>query len=161
MSLFSLMPFAGPSIGPIISGFISVSGTSWRWVFWILTIFAGVCLVVILFLIPETYAPKILQQKAIRLRKETGEQRWYAPLERQDTSFRARLETILLKPFIMLALEPMLMAVTLYMSFVYGVVYLLFEAFPFVFQQNHGFNAGENGLAFLAFFLGGFTAVIL
>lgn len=27
----------------------------------------------------------------------------------------------------------MLLAVTLYMSFVYGLVYLLFEAFPFVF----------------------------
>ena len=27
MSIFSLAPFAGPSIGPIVSGFISVSGT--------------------------------------------------------------------------------------------------------------------------------------
>lgn len=161
MSLYSLMPFAGPSIGPIVSGFISVSGTSWRWVFWILTIFAGLCFVATLLWIPETYAPKILQQKAVRLRKETGEQRWYAPLERQDTSFKARLEGILLKPFIVLAREPMLMALTTYMSFVYGVVYLLFEAFPFVFQQVHGFNAGENGLAFLAFSLGGFIAVIM
>ena len=33
----------------------------------------------------------------------------------------------------MLVQEPMLLAVTLYMSFVYGLVYLLFEAFPFVF----------------------------
>ncbi len=27
MSIFSLAPFAGPSIGPIVSGFISVTGT--------------------------------------------------------------------------------------------------------------------------------------
>jgi hypothetical protein len=32
----------------------------------------------------------------------------------------------------------MLLAITLYMSFVYGVVYLLFEAYPFVFQQVRG-----------------------
>lgn len=61
----------------------------------------------------------------------------------------------------MLALEPMLLAVTLYMSFVYGLVYLLFEAFPFVFVINHGFNEGENGLAFIAFFLGGALCVLV
>ena len=55
----------------------------------------------------------------------------------------------------------MLLAVTLYMSFVYGLVYLLFEAYPFVFIINHGFNTGEEGLAFLGFFLGGLTSVIL
>lgn len=55
----------------------------------------------------------------------------------------------------------MLLAVTLYMSFVYGVVYLLFEAYPFVFVYNHGFNSGENGLAFLGFFTGGLLCVIL
>lgn len=57
-------------------------------------------------------------------------------VERTETNFKQRLNDILLKPFIMLALEPMLLAVTLYMSFVYGLVYLLFEAFPFVFIIN-------------------------
>jgi hypothetical protein len=55
----------------------------------------------------------------------------------------------------------MLQAITLYMSFVYGLVYLLFEAYPFVFVINHGFNSGENGLTFLGFFSGGALAVIL
>ncbi len=58
------------------------------------------------------------------------------------------------------ALEPMLLAVTIYMSFCYGVAYLLFEAYPFVFIKNHGFNSGEEGLAFLGFFGGGCIAVI-
>ena len=55
----------------------------------------------------------------------------------------------------------MLLSVTLYMSFIYGVVYLLFEAFPFVFEKNHGFNTGEEGLAFLGFFFGGCLCVLL
>ncbi|WVQ72033.1 hypothetical protein IAR50_001577 [Cryptococcus sp. DSM 104548] len=160
MSIFSLAPFMGPSIGPIVSGFIQVSGTNWRWVFWILTLFAGFCLSVIVFCVPETYAPKILAQKAARMRKETGDDRYYAPLERADASIKARVHDILLKPVLILALEPMLQAVTMYMSFVYGVVYLLFEAYPFVFEQNHGFNAGEEGLAFLGFLGGGVAAVI-
>nr|ODN86187.1 polyamine transporter 1 [Cryptococcus depauperatus CBS 7841] len=161
MSLFSLAPFAGPSLGPIVAGFIQVSGTNWRWVYWITTIFAGFCLAVIVILIPETYAPKILAIKAKKLRKETKEDRWYAPLERQDSSWKARFNDIVCKPFIILALEPMLQAVTLYMSFVYGVVYLLFEAYPFVFVKNHGFNTGEEGLTFLGFFVGGVLCVVL
>ncbi|WVQ95147.1 hypothetical protein IAU59_002241 [Kwoniella sp. CBS 9459] len=160
MSIFALAPFAGPSIGPIVAGAIQVTGTSWRWMYWILTIFAGFCLAVIVFFVPETYAPKILANKAKKLRKDTQEQRWYAPLERADKSWRARVNDILFKPFVILALEPMLMAVTLYMSFVYGVVYLLFEAYPFVFVYNHGFNNLQEGLAFLGFFTGGFLCVV-
>jgi hypothetical protein len=36
-----------------------------------------------------------------------------------------------------------------------------FEAFPFVFVENHGFNVGENGLCFLGFFMGGVICVLL
>ncbi|WVF67479.1 hypothetical protein IAT40_002235 [Kwoniella sp. CBS 6097] len=160
MSIFSLAPFAGPSIGPIVSGAIQVTGTNWRWMYWILTIFAGFCLAVIVVFVPETYAPKILATKAKKMRKDTQEQRWYAPLERADKTWKARVNDILFKPFVILALEPMLMAVTLYMSFVYGVVYLLFEAYPFVFVINHGFNNLQEGLAFLGFFTGGFLCVV-
>ena len=42
LALFTLAPFAGPSLGPTVSGFMAVSGVSWRWVFWVQTIFAGV-----------------------------------------------------------------------------------------------------------------------
>jgi len=47
--------------------------------YWILAIFAGVCLVVIVFGVPETYAPQILVKRAKKIRKETGENQWYAP----------------------------------------------------------------------------------
>jgi MFS family permease len=86
MSIFSLAPFAGPSIGPIVAGYISVTGTNWRWDFWVLTIFAGFCLAVILFCVPETYAPILLAKKAKKMRKETGEERWYAPSRFQSPS---------------------------------------------------------------------------
>ncbi|KAL1405775.1 hypothetical protein Q8F55_007448 [Vanrija albida] len=160
MALFGLAPFAGPSLGPIISGFIEVTGTNWRWIYWILTIFAGVCFLFIIFTLPETYAPIILAKKAARLRKETGDDRWYAPIERQEVTIKERVNDILFKPFIMLAQEPILLLITIYMAFVYGVVYLLFEAFPFVFIKVHHFNTGENGLAFLGFFTGGALCTI-
>ena len=41
MLLFAVSPFAGPALGPVVSGWISVSGASWRWIFWVLTMFVS------------------------------------------------------------------------------------------------------------------------
>lgn len=56
MAIFALAPFAGPAIGPIVGGYMQVAGVGWRWLFWVLTIFTGVCWVLIYFTLPETYA---------------------------------------------------------------------------------------------------------
>ena len=40
-----------------------MSFLGWRWVFWIMMIFAGTCTVLALILLPETYAPVLLQWK--------------------------------------------------------------------------------------------------
>ncbi|KAK4056904.1 hypothetical protein OIO90_002154 [Microbotryomycetes sp. JL221] len=163
LAIFALMPFAGPAIAPIISGYLEFAGVSWRWIFWILTIFAGVCFVGIVFLLPETYVPYLLYKEAKRLRKETGDNRWHAQLE--TTAGRETPKDVLkrtvLKPFIIIVQEPMLLVITLYMSFVYGIVYLLFEAVPIIFIQQHGFNSGESGLVFLALLGGGVIAVMI
>lgn len=78
------------------------------------------CLALIVFTLRETYAPVILKKKAQRLRKETGDERWYAPIEALQISIGKRAEGILLKPWKVLFREPMLLAITVYMSFVYG-----------------------------------------
>ncbi|KII93810.1 hypothetical protein PLICRDRAFT_101527 [Plicaturopsis crispa FD-325 SS-3] len=159
LAIFTLAPFAGPALGPTVAGFISVRGVSWRWLYWVLAIFAGVCWLLIVFTLPETYAPTILVTKAKRLRKETGDDRYYAPMERIKVSWRKRVSNILLRPFRILFREAMLLAITIYMSFVYGCIYLLFEAFPIVFAEGHGFNAGISGLTFVPIAVGGALAV--
>ncbi|KAI0808175.1 MFS general substrate transporter [Fomes fomentarius] len=161
LALFTLAPFAGPTLGPIVSGFIQTSGASWRWVFWVLTIFAGVCLIVTVLTLPETYVPVLLVRKAKRLRKETGDDRYWAPLERNTMSKGARIAHVLGRPFAILVQEPMLIAITLYMSFIYGCIYLLFEAYPIVFTEGHHFSAGITGLTFLPIFCGACFAVII
>ena len=55
LGFFTLAPFAGPSLGPTVSGFMAVSGVSWRWVYWLLTLFAGTCTILMFFTLPETY----------------------------------------------------------------------------------------------------------
>lgn len=62
-------------------------------------------------------SPILLVKKARRLRKETGDNRYHAPLEDegQMTIFR-RLRHIMARCFIVFVQEPMLIAVTIYMS---------------------------------------------
>lgn len=62
------------------------------------------------------HSPVLLVRKAQKLRKTTGDERYYAPLETKKMSFGKRLESILGKPFVLLFREPMLIAVTVYMS---------------------------------------------
>jgi len=159
-AVFTLAPFAGPALGPIVAGFMSVAGLSWRWIFWVMSIFAGVCFLQILFTVPETYTPILLVEKAKQLRKETGDPGYYAPLEKlPKKSIGKRVELILAKPFVILFNEPMLIAMVIYMSFVYGCLYISFEAYPIVFTEGHHFNAGITGLMFLPLLVGVFFAV--
>ena len=53
---------------------------------------------------------------AQRMRKETGDNRYYAPIERKHITMSQRSQNILKKPFEILFSEPMLIAITLYQS---------------------------------------------
>ncbi|TFY78879.1 hypothetical protein EWM64_g5132 [Hericium alpestre] len=154
MVLFAVSPFAGPAVGPTVAGWIITAGVSWRWIYWVLTIFSGVCFILVIFTMPETYGPAILVAKAKKLRKDTGDDRWYAPLEANTVPFAQRVENVLSKPFKIMFSEPMLLAITIYMSFLYGCLYLLFEAYPIVFTQGHHMSAGITGLMFLPLSIG-------
>jgi DHA1 family multidrug resistance protein-like MFS transporter len=101
------------------------SSASWRWVFWVMMIFAGVCTVIMIVFMPETYSPIILQKKVNRLRKENpvGSKDLYAEHEKQDWSFKGIISRTLFRPAKMLALEPILLLITIYTAVVYGLLY--------------------------------------
>lgn len=106
LSFFSIAPFAGPAIGPIVSGAIQVRMASWRYVYWTCMAFSGVCLLLVIFTVRETYAPTILTRKAKRIRKETGQDFYKSPLELTPLDPKHLLHDTLLFPFVMLFQEP-------------------------------------------------------
>ena len=101
------------------------SSVSWRWVFWMMMLFAGVCTVIAIVLLPETYAPVILLAKKKKLSKEdpVGSKDLYSEYEKQDWSTKAIINRTLLRPFHMLVLEPILLLITIYFSIVYGLLF--------------------------------------
>ena len=101
------------------------SSLSWRWVYWVMTIFAGACTIVAIITLPETYAPVLLVKRAQKMRKEdpVGCKDLYAQHEKQDWSVMGVLDRTLFRPFKMLSVEPILVLVTVYLSIVYGLLY--------------------------------------
>ena len=153
MLIYTASPFIGPSVGPLIGGFIN-QYTSWRWTFYVLLIWAGATFGAIAFFVPETYHPVLLRNKARKLRKATGEERWKAPMEKTNKSIPKTIAYSLLRPFQLLLLEPMCTNLCLFSAILLGILYLFFGAFPVVFQGNHGFNLSQTGLAFLGILVG-------
>ena len=113
----------------------------------------------IIVVIPETYHPVLLRRKAIQLRKETGDERWRAPIEEMDQSITQTILRSVYRPFQLLTLEPMCLNLCLFSAILLGVLYLFFGAFEIVFEDNHGFNLWQVGLTFTGLLVGIIIAV--
>ena len=113
---------------------------------------------VVVFFIQETYSPAILRSKARKVRKDTGEQRWWSRYDSKE-SFVKLLKINLSRPFIMAFTEPICMFWDLYVAIVYGILYLCFVAYPIVFSKIRGWSIGISGLAFVGIGVGSFTTI--
>ncbi|KAF2269604.1 MFS general substrate transporter [Lojkania enalia] len=153
MMIYTAAPFVGPEIGPLIGGFI-VENTTWRWCFYVLIIWAGLMLALIFLFVPETYHPVLLRNKAIRLRRVTGNPEWIAPIEKMSRSIAKTVLWSCIRPFQLLFFEPMCLNLCILSAILLGILYLFFGAFAEVFQNNHGFTISQLGCTFLGLFVG-------
>ena len=105
---------------------------SWRWTFWLSLIYAGIIFLVILFLIliPEMYTKALLEAKA---RQETGNPDVYATHEKTKPTVYQLDKVSLCRPWGMF-LEPIVLLFSIYVAILYGILYLLFVAFPIIFE---------------------------
>ncbi|KAF5247333.1 hypothetical protein FANTH_6424 [Fusarium anthophilum] len=152
MALFAIGPLIGPVVGPIVGGFVS-ENVGWRWTFRILLILSGVVAIVTLALMKETNYTVILQKKALRMRKQTGNDKLVAKLSRDETPSQM-LARAIVRPLKLLILSPIVLLVSLYGGILFGLIFLLFTTFPSVFQDVYGFNPGVAGLAYLGLGIG-------
>lgn len=159
MALFAAAPFLGPVLGPVIGGFLGMT-EGWRWVMGFLAIFSGALWIVGSLLVPETYAPVILRKRALQLSKTTGKH-YVSSIDHQrgKITLGDAMKTALLRPWVLLFKEPIVLLLSIYMAIIYGTLYMLFAAFPIVYQQNRGWNQGIGGLSFLGIMVGMLFAI--
>lgn len=153
MAAFSAAPFIGPAIGPLVGGF-TADHLGWRWLYWLQLILSGFMYILITFTVPETYAPKILARRAKKMRKESGDDKYVSETDLETRPLSERAKIFLLRPFQLLFLEPIVLLISLYMSVLYGLLYMFFVAFPIVYQEGKGWSASDTGLMFIPIAVG-------
>ncbi|KOS19634.1 putative transporter [Escovopsis weberi] len=160
ITLYSLATFTGPLCAPFIGGFIVESSLGWRWVEYLPSILGWIAFGLNLFLLEETYPPAILVGKAAELRRRTKNWGIHAKQEEIEIDIVELITKNFSRPLRLLFTEPVILLLSIYISFVYGLLYLFLTAYQLVFVGQHGFNLGESGLTEIGLIIGQVLAAI-
>ena len=142
MALYMAITTCAPLFGIMISGFSSE--ISWRWPFWVAGMVAAPGLPLVLTL-PETFAP-VLHNKDVQKRIKRGENQSQGDLA-QLHPFDVR--KIFLRPFTLLVTEPILLFTSLYLALAYALFFLMFQAYPIIFQGMSNIIRERSAVSFL------------
>ncbi|EAW14952.1 MFS transporter [Aspergillus clavatus NRRL 1] len=146
IAMFSSMVFLGPLLAPFIGGFINMSYLGWRWTAYIPAFMGFAALLLNFCFLQESYPPVILVEKAAELRRRTRNWGIHAKQEEIEVDLRELLVNNFSRPLRLLVREPLILAVTLYLSFIYGLLYCFLTAYTLVYQGVYHMNAGVGGL---------------
>lgn len=120
----------------------------------------GVCTIAHFFFCRETYSPVLLDRKTKKLRKETGNPDLRSAQDSGLTD-KERIRRAMIRPFKMLLLSPIILLMSIYAAFVYGILYLLYTTFTFVFMEYYGFSSSNVGLTYIGSGIGMFLGMFL
>ena len=154
-AIFGMGPLFGPVIGPTIGGFIA-ERAGWRWIFWVLLMASAVTTVAIEIFNAETNHRVLIKRKTLRLRAELNRPELRSCYE--DTAHphspSAVLRNGLLRPLKLLCCSPIVSLMSLYLSVVYGLLYLLFTTVASVFVTTYSWAPDISGLVFISLGIG-------
>lgn len=159
-------------LGPVVFGYLAqIKG--FRYVSWAMFAMSGVFAVILPFVLDETRGSVLLSRKAAKLRKATGDDRYQSKADYERASLVEMFRTSLGRPVRMLLTEPVLVAITLWISFTWAVlcesnalhlsektmltltaIDLFLVSIPYVYGRVYHFSTGEAGLVYITQFLG-------
>ncbi|KAJ9602966.1 hypothetical protein H2200_012746 [Cladophialophora chaetospira] len=152
-AFFLMAPNLGPSLGQVIGGFVQEK-KGWRWLEWV-CVFAAVLTYAWAIMMRETYKKAILRT----LEKAHPESNAVGPRTALRASYIIRalrnwIVTYLGRPLNMLATEPVVLFLSLYVALNFGILYNFFPSVPWSLARAYGFTESQSGLAFFAFATG-------
>ncbi|KAF1943282.1 MFS general substrate transporter [Clathrospora elynae] len=162
VAIYSLGILFGPIIGPICGGFIA-QRAGWRWDMWVVLI-VGCLLTSALFIFNrETYPAVLLKRKTEHLRKELNRPELQNVITYEKDAVALSpfniLKNGITRPLKMLTKSPIVLLCSLYMAFLFGLLYLLFTTITPVFIKTYGWSPELTGLAYLGIGIGNFIGI--
>ncbi|KAF2230842.1 MFS general substrate transporter [Viridothelium virens] len=158
VSIWAVGTVVGPMVGPIIGGYVT-AGLGWRWLFWSISIAIAIVTIIAFGVLRETYAPVLMEKKADRLRRETGNPNYRSRLASGVSTKNLFIRSIV-RPLKMLFFCPIVTFMCVYIAILYGIIYLFFATFPIVFKEVYGFSTSASGLVFIACGIGTLSGLI-
>ncbi|KAF2733212.1 MFS general substrate transporter [Polyplosphaeria fusca] len=163
MAMYSLGILFGPVLGPICGGFIA-QRAGWRWDFWVVFIAATLLTIGIIIFNRETNPVVIMEWKTARLRSELNrpELRNIYTHERDPKTMTRRyvLSRGMYRPLKLLFTSPIVFFLSLYVAFIFGLLFLLFTTITQVYISTYGWAPEMCGLAYLGVGIGFFCGII-
>ncbi|CZT18455.1 related to multidrug efflux pump [Ramularia collo-cygni] len=149
---FALAPLLGPTIAPIVTGWLTQE-LGWRWDDWFTLIISGAAYLMAMAFLPETFQPIILSYKAQMLREMTGDATYRAEFD-ESTNLSQRLAENFRRIARFTFRESTTVLFGLYLTFLYLLIYGFLEGFDYIFTKTYTFNIGQRYTAFAAVAVG-------
>ncbi|KAJ5791827.1 uncharacterized protein N7518_008838 [Penicillium psychrosexuale] len=126
-AIATFVPLLGPAIGPILGGIITTK-IGWRWLFWVVSIFDAALVIYAIFFFPESYHRLLLHRKAIKLQKETSRPS-HTKTDVHNQPLARKLCYSLARPCWMLATQPTIQIMAIFLAYNYGVLFFVLTSF--------------------------------
>lgn len=147
---WSLGIIASPYVGPMVASFI-LWRRPWQWVFWVLTLLNGVCLILSLVFLDETFynrdVPDPRPYKGNRLQRILGIEQW------RNRSTRGSFLQCMARPVIAFSRIP-LAALVIYYFLNFAWVIAVNATVSIYLTAQYGFGERELGIFYIAGIIG-------
>lgn len=151
MSFIMLAPLIGGAVGPAISGAIAET-MGWREMLWICAGLATVCEIAFLTFFRETFKVPILNRRAAKLRKDTGDLTYRTVFEIENAQKKgSQLWEQILRPFVVIWGSGVLQALSLIEAVAFTYFYVMSTTLPGILEDMYNLSAAATGAAFIAF----------
>ncbi|KAJ7498000.1 MFS polyamine transporter [Mycena galericulata] len=155
MAIFSVAALGGTGVGPVVAGWVEMNPRlAWRWIQWIQMIICGVYSIIVPLVMRETRSSILLVRLAKKIRKETGDHRYRARIEDQRPSLISMIIVSCTRPIHLLMTEPVVSSFSLWIGFLWGVLFCMIESIPGLFRDLHHFTVGQEGTVFASMVVG-------
>jgi len=102
----------------------------------------------------------LLERKTVALRKSTGNDALRSRLDK-GLSSKQEIKHALVRPLKLLLLSPIVTLMSIYTAIIYGILYLLFTTYTFVYEETYHFSSSNVGLSYISTGIGFFVGLIL